>query len=96
MKKYSLSLKDICRQGNSGSALEDLYWYYFTEHPVDTAEIKKRFSELEGILNQLTMDDHDRVWNLACFLCIEHEKRGFLEGAAMGGTLVAELLGERR
>ena len=74
--------------------LEGLYWHYFEEHPIDTEEIKKRFAELAGILDQLTLKEHDRVWDLACALCTEHEKVGFLEGARMGAALVAELLGE--
>ena len=94
MSKSSLSLREICMQNHAESPLENLYWHYFEDHPLDTDEIKKRFAELAGILDQLPLKEHDRVWDITCALCTEYEKAGFLEGARKGASLAAALLGE--
>ena len=85
----------FCKESfHEESALEDLYWHYFGEHPLEPQEIRKRFADLAGILNKLPLQEHDQVWNITCALCMEHEKAGFLEGVRLGAALVAELLGE--
>ena len=91
MEKQNLFPKDFCKQNDSESVLDTLYWSYFDRHPMDSVEISRQFSSLADILGKLTLKEHDQVWNLTCALCTEHEKKGFLEGVRTGATMVWEL-----
>ena len=73
-------------------AVDMLYSFYREHYPVDTKEIKQNFSELSDILSKLTLRECDKVWDLCCVLCIEHEKEGFFSGLRIGAALMAELL----
>lgn len=73
------------------SVLSMLYLGYRERHPMDTEEITAQFASLADVLNKLPLKEHDRVWDLACSLCAEHEKMGFLAGVRTGIFLAAEL-----
>lgn len=79
----------------STSVLEILYDSYREQHPMDTEKISEQYADLSDVLSKLTLKEHDRVWDLTCGLCTEHEKNGFLEGVRMGVSLAAELMEKR-
>ena len=77
--------------GDGASLLEKLYWNYAEENRMETEDMGTAFDSLDGILSQLPSGDHDAVWNLACDLCIAHQRQGFLHGIRVGARLVSEL-----
>lgn len=77
------------------SVLDMLYDSYREQHPIDTEEINRQFAELADILGKLSLQEHDRVWDLTCRLCVEQERGGFLEGIRLGVFLAVELMEKR-
>lgn len=73
-------------------AVDMLYTFYQEHYPVHTKEIKQNFSDLNDVLEKLTLRECDKVWDLCCQLCTQHEKEGFLAGLRIGAALTAELL----
>ena len=49
------------------------------------------FSQLNEVLDSLTLRDCDRVWDLVCALCSGYEQEGFAAGIRLGAALVSEL-----
>lgn len=79
---------------DGASAMEMLYHYYRTANVVDTKEIRENFFQLDEVLGKLTLKECDKVWDLTCALCSEHEKHGFMEGVRVGASLAVELASE--
>ena len=73
------------------SVIDTLYYIYQELHPIDSEEISAAFSELHKVLNRLPLSDVDAVIDKTCVLCVEHGKRGFQEGLALGFRLSSEL-----
>ena len=72
--------------------LEDaLYAAYRELHPNDPEPISRDFSLLDEVLSQLSLQDCDRVWNLTCRLCSQHEQTAFREGVRLGAKLMLSL-----
>ena len=69
------------------SVLEVLFRCYRELHPADSQAIRHQFSQLNRILEKLTLGECDQVWDLACSLCSEHERAGFQEGLCVGVEL---------
>jgi len=98
MHPYIRQLKEQlpqCFNRDSAQDVQDavniLYTFRQEHYPTDTAEIKESFSELNEVLSKLTLRECDRVWDLCCRLCTQHEKEGFLAGLRIGAALTAEL-----
>ena len=70
-----------------------LYGAYHELEPIDTREIRERFDELDWILDKLTKQEYNAVWDLTCQLCGEHEKQAFAQCIYLGMLLATE--GER-
>ena len=103
MHPYIQQLKEALPQCFREDTTEDirnaadiLYTFYREHYPVDPVEIRRNFSELNDILSKLTLRECDRVWDLCCILCTQHEKRGFLTGLCIGAALAAELADTNR
>ena len=88
MNQYMEALKlHICDREDTASGLsvgKALYGCYRELHPRDDEEITRRFHQLDQVLNRLTLREYDKVWNLTCMLCCEHEEAAFLEGIRVG------------
>ena len=50
------------------TALNQLYQAYAESHESDPPEIRDGFKELDALLEQLSLDDNNAVWNLCCQL----------------------------
>ena len=68
-----------------------LYNHYMENDASDEGEIQKGCEELDRLLQELTINDHDRIWDVAMALCGLHERRGFEAGFRMGVKLAREL-----
>jgi len=77
--------------GDGDSILEMLYKCYNERCPSDNEQIKAGFDNLYQAINDMTLQDMDRIIYPLCTLCREHEKTGFIEGIKIGIQLAIEL-----
>ena len=73
------------------SVLEQLYQAYAESHESDPPEIRNGFKELDSLLEHLSLDDNNAVWNLCCQLCTAYEYKAFIDGLQYGVHLINEL-----
>ena len=73
------------------TVLDQLYQAYAESHESDPPEIREGFKELDMLLEQLSLNDNNAVWNLCCQLCTAYERKAFLDGLQYGAHLVQEL-----
>ena len=70
----------------------DFLWSAYTdEHPIDSNLIRKKFTLLETIFDQLSFDDSNLLFSVTCGLCSEYERLAFLEGLRVGACIIAEI-----
>ena len=79
--------------GDSGceTVLDQIYQTYADSCENDPPSIKDGFSELGEFLEQLPLDENNRVFSIILRLCIEHEHRAFMDGLQHGAHLMMEL-----
>ena len=73
------------------TVLDQLYQAYAESHESDPSEIRNGFKELDALLEHLSLDDNNAVWNLCCQLCTAYERKAFLDGLKYGAHLIREL-----
>ena len=73
------------------TVLDQLYRAYAESHKSDPPEICNGFKELDALLEQLSLDDNNAVWNLCCQLCTAYERKAFRDGLQYGAQLILEL-----
>lgn len=73
------------------AVMEILYQYFAENHPLETQEMARDFSQLDKVLSKLSLKEYDQIWNLACRLCAEHEKLAYMAGIRVGASLATEL-----
>ena len=73
------------------TVLDQLYQAYAESHESDPPEIREGFKELDMLLEQLSLNDNNAVWNLCCQLCTAYERKAFLDGLQCGAHLMNEL-----
>lgn len=71
--------------------LDQLYQAYAESHESDPLEIRDGFNELDALLEQLSLDDNNAVWNLCCQLCTAYERKAFIDGLQYGAHLITTL-----
>lgn len=76
---------------NVESLLDMLFCCYSQHKNLDTATVKMCFSQLDDILQNLTLQQTDEIVDLTCALCDEHQKNAFREGVTVGFRLYQEL-----
>ncbi len=96
MQHYIKALQDYCTQnppntGNAKTILDLLYWHYAELNPVDSKEIRNGFAKIRQQYSHLSMQEFDPIFTTVSDLCVEHERRAFLEGLRLGVTLMMEL-----
>ena len=77
---------------NVDSLLELLYLTYTEYNPINTAEIRNGYQQLDTIFDRLTLQENDMVFSITCKLCDEHARIAFYEGLRVGMKLTMELL----
>ena len=76
---------------NCETVLDQLYQAYTESHESDPPEIRDGFKELDALLEQLSLDDNNAVWNLCCQLCTAYERKAFRDGLQYGVQLFHEM-----
>ena len=88
MDKHPLDLGDT----DCETVLDQLYQAYAESHESDPPEIRDGFKELDSLLEHLSLDDNNAVWNLCCQLCTAYEHKAFLDGLQYGANLMLKTL----
>ena len=73
------------------SILEMLFSYYHECNNTDTDAVKVAFEDLYQRMHCMSLREMDRIVDVVCTLCREHEKAGFVEGVKVGLCLGREL-----
>ncbi len=73
------------------TVLDQLFRVYQESHEFDPPDIREGFKELDALLDRLTLDDNNAVFNLCCSLCTAYEHKAFLDGFCYGAQLMMEL-----
>ena len=76
---------------NCGTVLDQIYRAYAESHESDPPEIQNGFRELETFVESLPLPDNNAVFNLCCRLCVDYERKAFLDGLRYGVALMLEL-----
>lgn len=77
--------------GDFQSLLEMIHYIYTTANPIDNEQIRAHFLSFDFLTAKLTFQEHDRVFDTVCDLCMELEKAAFSHGILVGITLMHEL-----
>lgn len=96
MQQYIQALVDHYKQdppnhGDAKSVLDLLYWHYAEFNPIDNQKIRDNFTNLRKQYSHLSMQEFDPIFTTVSDLCVEHERRAFLEGLRLGVVLRQEL-----
>ena len=76
---------------DANSILEMLYCYYHECNNADSDAVKAAFEDLYQRMQGMTLREMDRIVDVVCILCTEHEKSGFEEGVKVGVLLAQEI-----
>jgi hypothetical protein len=77
--------------GDADSILEMLYSRYNECNSLDTEEIKVDFEKLYQQMNGMPLREMDRILDVVCALCKDHQMSGFADGIKVGLLLAKEL-----
>lgn len=81
--------------GDCHSILDMLYYRYSECNRLDNGEIKAAFADLYQQMHGMSLREMDRIIDVVCTLCREHEKAGFTEGVKVGSRLLCEICSYR-
>ena len=77
--------------GDCHSILDMLYYRYSECNRLDNDEIKIAFADLYQQMHWMSLREINRIIDVVCTLCREHEKAGFTEGIQVGFRIKLEL-----
>jgi len=78
--------------GDAHSILEMLFTYYHECNNTDTDAVKAAFEDLYQRMHGMPLREMDRIVDVVCTLCREHERTGFTEGVKVGISMGQEIL----
>ena len=73
------------------TVLDQLYRAYQESHESDPPDIRNGFKELDALLESISLEDNNSVFNLCCSLCTAYEHKAFLDGLRYGAQLMMEI-----
>ena len=97
MNEYIEALKRYAAENSpnygsdANSILEMLYRYYHECNNADTDAVMAAFVDLYERMHGMTLREMDRIVDVVCVLCTEHERNGFVEGVKVGISLSGEV-----
>ena len=75
---------------DANSILEMLFTYYHECNNTDTDAVKAAFEDLYRRMHGMPLREMDRIVDVVCTLCREHERFGFINGIKTGILLEIE------
>ena len=91
LKTYLASRPVRYGSDNICSLLGLLQYWYLEENPVDNEAIRSALAELDGITEQLTLADQNRMFMVTTELCQRYVEQAFEDGLHTGLRLSMEL-----
>ena len=91
LRQYVVDHPPNYGDGDCHSILDMLYYRYSECNRLDNAEIKAAFTDLYQKMHGMSLREMDRIIDVVCTLCREHEKAGFTEGVKVGIELGEEM-----
>jgi len=79
-------------QENSQPVLESLFELWIDKDPAYDGGVRQLFGQLGEWLDQMRMEESDRITGIVVELCIAYARKGFLDGARMAGHLIREMM----
>ena len=99
MNRYIDALRQLMEEnppiygdGDAHSILDMLFTYYHECNNTDTCAVKTAFEALYQQMHGMPLREMDRIVDVVCTLCREHEKAGFVEGVKVGIQLEQEII----
>jgi len=78
--------------GSDAHSILDMLYYRYSEcNRLDNSEIKAAFNNLYQQMHGMSLREMDRIIDVVCTLCREHEKAGFTAGTVVGALLIFEI-----
>lgn len=93
LKAYVLEHPPIFEKTGVDSALDTLYWNYTESNLLENNTIKENFRALYQCIEHLELRNVDKVIDIVCTLCTEHQRISFAAGVQVGVQLIYELQG---
>ena len=91
LKSYLLSHQPNFGRRDIHSLLEMLWSTYTTYNPIDNQQIRSKIEALRPIMDALSWEQENELFDLVSGLCYDHERTAFLEGLRAGARLALEL-----
>jgi len=74
------------------SVLESLYELWIDQDPACDENVRQLYGKLGEWVNKMSVAEADRMTGIIVDLCIAYSRKGFLDGARLGGLLIQEIL----
>ena len=91
LRQYVADYPPNYGDGDCHSILDMLYYRYSECNRLDNDEIKATFDDLYQRMHGMPLREMDRIIDVVCTLCREHERVGFTEGVKVGFLIVSEI-----
>ena len=82
---YNLAVEDI------HTLLERLWDCYTNHNPIDSQEIRRNLEALGPIMDTLSWEQQNELFDTVCALTLAYEQAAFLTGMRTGAGLMMEL-----
>lgn len=92
LKTYLINLAPKLTLYDPPTALNALYCCYCESRNGNTETESGCFDALDQCLSGLALKQTDRIWDIVCTLCSEHERRAFLDGLCLGVALMQDCI----
>lgn len=91
LKKYVAEQKPNYGESDMKSLL-DFLWYVYTDlNPIDSDTIRKKIAYLKPVMDSLSFENANLVFDTLCDIWAENERLAFREGIHVGVRLREEL-----
>ena len=91
LKQYVADNPPNYGDGDAQSILDMLFTYYHQCNNTDTYAVRAAVEDLYQRMHGMPLREMDRIIDVVCTLCREHERSGFVSGVKMGILLEIEI-----
>ena len=75
--------------------MENLIELWINRDPAYDETVRQLYGKLGEWVNKMSTEEADRMTGIIADLCIAYSRKGFLDGARLGGLLIREILLEK-
>ncbi len=92
--EHNLEKEEFNAYHDAESVLESLYELWINQDPAYDETVRRLYGELGEWMDHMSREENDRLTGVIVDLCVAYSRKGFLDGARMGGRLIQEILHE--